>query len=250
MDERQANNIRNWQRMVEGLGAPPPSDGEADPPAPDQPPVPGYQVLHSAGNPVLDDETGSFSKEQKIPFQVHGQYIVNQIKNGILLIDQQAASERILYERYLEALGNQPIATQTALFPRTIEFPPADAALLGGILEEVNQLGFDLVPFGGNAFVLHGLPADIAGSRQEEALLEKVLAQYKENLDLSLDAEDNLARAMARSAALRRGQPLSVREMQDLIDQLFACSQPYKSPSGRNCFIALELDELRKRFEA
>ena len=195
----------------------------------------------------MDDDSGSFSKGQKEPYQIHGQYIVSHIKSGFLLIDQQAASERIRYERYLDALGSQPIATQKLLFPKTLELPAADALLLRDILDEVNRLGFEIAEFGGNAFVIHGTPADLSGV-SEEALLEKVLAQYKENLELELGIQDNLARAMARNAAVRRGQNLTVPEMQDLIDQLFACAVPFSSPSGRSCFITFELAELQKRF--
>jgi DNA mismatch repair protein MutL len=164
-----------------------------------------------------------------------------------MLIDQQAASERILYERYMEALGDRPVATQKMLFPKTLELPAADAMLLRDILPEVNSLGFEIEEFGGNTFVIHGTPADLSGV-SEEALLEKVLTQYKDNLELELGTQDNLARSMARSAALRRGQPLSVPEMQDLIDRLFACAVPFSSPSGRSCFITFELTELQKRF--
>ncbi|MCB0527418.1 MAG: DNA mismatch repair endonuclease MutL [Saprospiraceae bacterium] len=242
-EKRHEDNLRHWQRLYEGLdlveksGSEP---GEAEPTI-------NFEVRPSAGHTQLDDESGSFSKGQKEPYQIHGQYIVSHIKSGFLLIDQQAASERILYERYLEALGNQPIATQKMLFPKNIELATADAALLKEILEEVNKLGFDIAEFGGNAFVVHGTPADLSGV-SEEALLEKVLSQYKDNLELELGTQDNLARAMARSAAAKRGQALTVPEMQDLIDQLFACSVPYSSPSGRNCFITFELTELQKRF--
>jgi DNA mismatch repair protein MutL len=85
---------------------------------------------------------------------------------------------------------------------------------------------------------------------QEELLLEKVLAQYKGNLDLDLSTRDNLARSMARNASLRRGQPLTVTEMTELIDQLFACGQPFTSPSGKKCFVQYDLEVLRKLFDA
>jgi len=246
-DPRHADNLRNWQRLYEGLDLAAktverePGDvfsGESSM---------NFEVRPSAENTAMDDESGSFSKSQKEPYQIHGQYIVSHIKSGFLLIDQQAASERILYERYLEALGNQPIATQKMLFPKTLELPAADALLLRAILDEVNKLGFEIAEFGGNAFIIHGVPADLS-SVSEETLLEKVLAQYKDNLELELGTQDNLARAMARSAAVRRGQLLSVPEMQDLIDRLFACAVPFSSPSGRNCFITFELAELQKRF--
>ena len=254
-DRLAADNLRNWQRAYEGLdlaGAQP-SREEFIPSAvsPDEPEArraPVVEVLPGAVPNAMDDESGSFSRGQKEPYQIHGQYIVSQIKSGFLLIDQQAASERILYERYLEALRRQQVATQQALFPKTIELPPGDAALLRDILSEVNHLGFDIAEFGGDAFIIHGAPSEMGAGLTEEILLERLLAQYKNNLEMELGVPENLARAMARSASLKRGQPLTVPEMQNLIDQLFACSSPYRSPSGRNCFITFELDELQKRF--
>lgn len=245
------SNLRNWQRLYEGLeliGQQPQSVQPADEEEPLFPNEPAFQVRPSDENATLDDESGSFSKGQKEPYQVHGQYIVSQIKSGFLLIDQQAASERILYERYLEALRERPAAMQKAMFPKTLHLPAADAALLREILPEINHLGFDLAEFGGSAFIVHGYPAELGVNGREEELLEKLLDQYKDNLELQLGTAENLARSMARSAALRKGQMLGAREMQDLIDQLFACEVPYKSPSGRNCFITFELEELQKRF--
>ncbi len=257
-DHLADQNLRNWQRLYEGLDlldskasanqdtgqthSIMPSDATAYASQ-------GTFDVRSSDEPnALDDESGSFSKGQKEPYQIHGQYIVSQIKSGFLLIDQQAASERILFERYLEALRQQPVATQQALFPKNIELPPADATLLRAILPEVNRLGFDIAEFGGDAFIIHGTPSDMGAGQTEELLLERLLTQYKNNLDLELGTQENLARAMARSAALKRGQPLGATEMQDLIDQLFACASPYRSPTGRTCFITFELDELQRRF--
>ncbi len=258
-DRRHQDNLRNWQRAYEGLdlfasasGSGPTAsatDPNAFPSAEPGDTETHFEVRASAENTRLDDETNSFSKGIREPYQVHGQYIVSHIKSGFLLIDQQAASERILFERYAEALGSQPMATQNALFPTTIELPPADALLLRGILPEINRLGFEIAEFGGNAFVVHGTPAELSGNQAEENLVEKLLAQYKDNLDLELGLHDNLARAMARSAALRRNQFLTVPEMQDLTDRLFACAVPFASPSGRKCFITFGLEELRKQFE-
>jgi DNA mismatch repair protein MutL len=256
---RDNNNLRNWQRMYEGLDLFDPKNAENKQNSASEESV-GLQteffetftIGSSINAPIavssLDDETGTFAKERKDPYQLHGHYIVNQIKSGFLLIDQQAASERILYERYIEALGSQPISTQASLFPRTIELPGADAALMREILPEINKLGFDIAEFGSNAFVVHGVPADLGSGKDEQMLIEKLLSRYKDNLELELGIQDNLARAMARSAALKRGQNLSGLEMQDLIDSLFACAVPYKSPSGRNCFITFEMEELQKRF--
>jgi DNA mismatch repair protein MutL len=197
---------------------------------------------------AIDDQQGNFTKAKKEPYQIHNQYIVSQIKSGFLLIDQQTASERVLYERYLQALTEQPISTQSALFPRTMDVAPADAVLLREILPEINRLGFDIGEFGGNTFVIHGHPAELPPGTDEVALVEKVLDQYRNNMALSLGITENIARSMARNAAIKKGQSLTATEMQDLVDQLFACAIPYKSPFGRNCFITIELEELLKRF--
>lgn len=272
-DGRHANNLRNWQRLYEGLElSTPPS---ADPPsatedAPQQDALATLEQIlgqsftvipdGEASTPVvfdkptvemgtLDQAEGSFAKAQKEPYQIHAQYVVSHIKSGFLLIDQQAASERILYERYRAALGAQSLATQKILFPRTIELPPADALLLRQIMDDINRLGFEIAEFGGNAFVIHGMPADLTGQQSEEQLLDKLLTQYKNNHDFQTGTQDRLARAMARSAALRRGQSLGVPEMQDLIDRLFACEMPFSAPNGKKTFISFDLEDLKKRFE-
>ncbi len=258
---RHASNLEHWQKLYEGLQLfGDKTAGELDG-APLQGELGGAQISGELGNPPsptamagriqileMDDESENFSKGQREPYQIHGQYIVSHLKSGFLLIDQQAASERVLYERYLAALENQPIATQKALFPKTIELTPADAALLRDIIEEVNRLGFEIAEFGGNTFAIHGSPAELRGGHAEEILLEKVLTQYKGNLELQLGTRDNLARSMARNAALRRGHSLTSQEMQDLVDRLFACAVPYNSPSGRKCFIQFDLEELQKQF--
>jgi DNA mismatch repair protein MutL len=193
-------------------------------------------------------QNGVFSKQQREPYQIHHSFIVSHIKSGFLLIDQQAASERILYERYLTQFSNRDSATQTQLFPKTVNFSPSDAALLKDMLAEINQLGFDVQDFGNGAFIVHGLPSDWRGSRDEQKILENLLEQYKNEIDLSLNNAERIAASMARSAATRRGTPLSIREMVELIDQLFACAMPFKSPNGRNCFIAYSLEDLTKQF--
>jgi DNA mismatch repair protein MutL len=245
---RQASNLENWQKLYEGLQLFGEKSGAENVENGDETLLPTFEKRPGVEVLEMDDDAESFSKGQREPYQIHGQYIVSHLKSGFLLIDQQAASERILYERYLSALENQPIATQKALFPKTIELSAADAALLRDILEEVNYLGFEISEFGGNTFAIHGSPAELRGGISEEMLLEKVLAQYKGNLELQLGTRDNLARSMARNAAMRRGQSLTPQEMQDLVDRLFACSVPYNSPSGRKCFIQFDLEELQKQF--
>ena len=91
-------------------------------------------------------------------------------------------------------------------------------------------------------------PADLTSGQNEVKIIETLLEQYKRNIELSLDLKENLARSMARSAATKRGNSLSVLEMKGLIDQLFACAMPFKSPSGRNCFLSFDMEELEEMF--
>lgn len=233
------DNLRHWEKLYQGLDEPATAQPEA-------------VIIESGWNAdaPMDDAAGSFSKKQKDPYQIHATYIVSHIKSGFLLIDQQAAHERILYEQYLRVLGEQAASVQHQLFPRTVALPPADAVLLREILPQVNLLGFDIQEFGQNTFVINGLPAEMAGKKDELAILETLLEQFRQNNELQLDVRDNLARSMARSAAIRRGAPLSVPEMQSLIDRLFACEMPYKSPAGRQCFVTFELEDLARRFES
>ncbi|MDX1667082.1 MAG: DNA mismatch repair protein MutL, partial [Saprospiraceae bacterium] len=195
------------------------------------------------------DSRVASAKQQKDPYQVHASYIVSHIKSGFLLIDQHAAHQRILYEHFLHILSDRQSSTQQQLFPKTIELSPADSELFKDLLPEVNKLGFDIQEFGKHTFVINGVPGELTGNQAEEVLIEKLLEQYKSNRALDLDMQENIARSMAHSAAARRGQILEKSEMQAIIDRLFACEMPYKSPSGRNCFLTFDLDELDKRFE-
>lgn len=246
---RQDSNLKRWKELYDGLDD---YSGQETITGGSSGGVEGPLTIESQwtddGN-TLDDTSQSFSKQQKEPYQIHASYIVSHIKSGFVLIDQQAAHERILYEKYLSVLESQSASTQKQLFPRTVNLSPSDANLLRDILPQINLLGFDIQEFGVNAFVINGVPAASASKQDEEAILETLLEQFKINVDLKLDIRENLARSLARSAAIKRGQSLSIQEMQSLIDQLFACATPFKSPTGKNCVLTFELEELVKRFE-
>jgi len=244
--QRERNNLANWEKMYEGLQQDVQNHHPTETPA---------QTTAFTVESSFSDDTGENeeldikTQEQKTPYQIHRTYILNQIKSGFILIDQQAAHERILYEAYLDQLQESSGNSQQQLFTQTIELSTTDAEVLLGILESINQLGFDIQHFGQTSFVINGLPAELVGKMEATQVLEQLLEQYKMGLDLKLDFKENIARSMARSAAVKRGQALDKAEMQMLIDQLFACAMPYKSPTGRNCFHTFELDSLAKMFE-
>lgn len=187
--------------------------------------------------------------EEGLLWQLHDTYILTQILSGLVIIDQQMAHERILYEQAKACLKDGFGLSQQLLFPRTIEFSASEFALLEDLLPDLAKLGFDIEPFGGNSVIVRGVPADIA-TGDERSVLDEIVDQYRafERVE-RLSGRENLARSMARRGAVRAGIKLSAREMRSLIDQLFQCDSPYVSPDGRPTMIRLSGNELRERFD-
>ena len=186
---------------------------------------------------------------EKNPYQIHQKYILTQIKSGFILIDQKAAHERILYEQCLKNMDNKKAETQKQLFPQTIELPAADATLLKQILADINILGYDIQEFGQATFVIHGVPSDLKAGN-EQAAIEQLLEQYKHNAkQLKLNKRENLARSLARNAAIRMGQKMTIEEMQNLVDKLFACETPFVAPNGKPTFVKYHIEEIEKQFD-
>jgi len=196
------------------------------------------------------DESLSDVTSNKTPYQLHKNYIIYQIKSGMMMIDQQAAHERILYENYLATFSKTQKFSQKELFPITVDLDPAKAAICKKILDKINALGFEMSEFGQNTFVVHGTPVGLDNSVSVGYLIEEILNKYTENLEFELGIEENLARSLAASSCIKHGRTLDKDEMNGIIDQLFGCVVPFKSPSGKKCFITIELDELSKRFNS
>jgi len=182
-------------------------------------------------------------------FQLHGTYIIAQLRSGYMVVDQQRAHERILYERNITLLEHGAGLSQTELFPRHVELSVADLALVEDVLPELRSMGFDLELFGGRTVQVNGMPAE-AAEEDPTRLLEALLEQLKhERGTLRNERHAILARGMARSMAIRPGRVLATPEMHDLIDRLFACEMPYHTPGGKPTLITYGLDDLNERFE-
>lgn len=182
-------------------------------------------------------------------FQLHQRFIVSQIHSGFMLIDQQAAHERILFEQYKEQLENNQGSSQQSLFPQTIELSAADFALMEDILQEIQTLGFQLRPFGKTTYIIDGIPADLGTNVNETKILEQLLEDFKNNSDnLKLDKRENLARSLAKNASIKAGVALDNEEMAELIDKLFATESPSISLYGKPTIVTITLQELMERF--
>ena len=210
---------------------------------------PAYQhQMHEEKNIAVDEQEITKSSERQL-FQIHGRFILSQIKSGFMLISQQQAHERVLYERFLQQLQNHSGISQQSLFPQSVTLNSSDFELLRELLPDVRALGFDIREFGKNTVVVEGIPADLNNVGEHE-LLEQLLEGFKNNLAiLKLDKRDNLARSLARNAAIKAGTKLSLEEMNLLIDQLFACQMPNLALNGKPVITTFTLNELLERFE-
>lgn len=181
-------------------------------------------------------------------FQIHNSYIVVQNDKGYLLINQQNAHERILYERFINAVDGKPIATQQSLFPATMELAAADAVLLKELLPDLNHLGYLLEPFGNNTFVIQGTPADV-NEGNEKTAIEKMLEQYKHfSSDLKFNKREKLLRSLALQQSIKAGTSLTDKEMKALAEALFGCATPNITPNGKPTYLEFKKEELDKMF--
>jgi len=180
--------------------------------------------------------------------QLHNAYIVVQNDKGYLLINQQNAHERILYERYSGAVSGKAIATQQSLFPATVEMAPADTVMLAELIPDLKQLGYQLEPFGNNTFVIQGTPADMPQTGETNAI-EKLLEQYKHfSNDLKYSKREKLLRSLSLQQSIKIGTSLSQKEMKQLTEDLFLCSTPNATPTGKPTYMSFKKEELDRMF--
>jgi DNA mismatch repair protein MutL len=176
---------------------------------------------------------------------LQGMFLICNYKRNIYIIHQQRAHEKVLYEQYCNV--QEIVATQHSLFPVTLEFAPADAVLLKSVLPDLQQLGYLIEPFGGNSFVIQGTPADIKNS-DDKAIIEEVLEQLKHfTTQNKLSVKQKIAQTLAKQHAIKTNQLLTDIEMQQLVKQLFACSQPHIAPSG-TVFMEITSEQLTNFF--
>ncbi len=181
--------------------------------------------------------------------QIKNKYILSPVKSGVMLIDQRRAHERILYERMLKAMeDHQPLAQQS-LFPETITLNAADYQVCLEMLAPMEQLGFDIRDFGNSSVVVHGFPAEMKPTDAGDTM-ELMIEQYKTLQSLNdTHYAERISRAAAKTSAIQYGKQLNDKEMQELIDQLFACANPNHTPSGSLIVRIMDLEELDAHFK-
>jgi DNA mismatch repair protein MutL len=235
---QKSANTKNWEQLYE------PARREPTFPKNDAMPA----SLDFGDEPVTVSSSINSDKNTSKALQIQQKYVLVSVKSGIMLVDQQAAQERILYEKFVTALVKKTGASQTLLFPQAITFAPFDYSLLSELALEFQDLGFQFSEFGQNTLLVNGIPADVPQANEKE-LLESLLEQYKNNLtSLKLDRHESLARAMAKRVAARFTNRLTELEMNALVDKLFACQVPNYTPDGHKTLVMLDKDRIHLMF--
>lgn len=180
-------------------------------------------------------------------WQLHDTYILSQTRTGLCIVDQHLAHKRILFEKSLESAENTLPSTQQLLFPETIEFSATDFQLLKTLHYDFQRMGFNIQLLSGATAMITGVPSDLRIG-DERNVMESILSGYQELNKSDFTQREKLAMAVARQAAIPRGKKLSQLEMEKLIDELFACDDPFREPSGKPTLNYIPMDELQLRF--
>ncbi len=230
------SNLHNWEKLFED--------------------VPTESKLFQKSEPIntlrfessINQQEGTAEKQETgAVFQFQNKYFVRAAKSGLMIIDQQAAHERVLFEKYTRRLKGGAGNSQQSLFPQTITLSPADFALAMEIENELISLGFRFEVFGKSALLVSGVPVG-CGSNEKE-LFEGLIEQFKRNQsELELPIRDNLAMALARRTSVKSGQKLGLEEIESIVEGLFSCSKPNFSPDGRPTFFTFETSKIESYF--
>ena len=165
-----------------------------------------------------------------------------------MIINQQRAHIRILFDRYMAQIENRKNASQRMLFPDMVHFSPSEVPVLEEFMDDLNALGFDLSSLGGGTYSINGIPAGIEGLNPEKLVTDMVQTAIEKGCKVKEEVQSMLALSLAKAAAIVPGQVLTDEEMNRLVDDLFAVSTPNYTPDGKTVLAVLKEDDLEKMF--
>ena len=231
-DWRQNGNLSKWEQLYSGM------DQERN--------LFNGQTLPPDHKSNSSGSASSFMGRKVL--QLKQKYLICPVKSGMMVIDQRRAQERILFERFLEILKTERVASQQVLFPHTFELNHADSALLKELLPDLVTLGFDIREFGKETFIINGVPG-ILETSSPVAIVEKLLEEFKNSpVDAHSRMREQVAYSLARASAMNYGEELLPNEMERIVDQLFACSSPNYTYDGKTVLTIIPLEEVDKYF--
>lgn len=236
--DNASSTPENWRKLFEGLEGFKPNNQSTL----------GFdseQMTMGSKANVISDESRRIAEIQEISaIQIQNRFIIAQAKSGLMIIDQRAAYDRILYEKYYNNLNNKKSFTQQLLFPKTLDLQPADYQLVIEIQEEIKALGFSFEEFGQHTIKINGVPPEVQEENEKE-IFEGLVQQFKTNqTDLQLDRIENVARSFSKRSSSKYMGELSKIEINLLIHQLFETALPSYTPNGEPIMTILSLDQL------
>ena len=218
--------------------------------SPGQSAVRSLESVASIQQETADSQRASTTEllEDKALVQIYNSFIIASTNRGFILINQQSAHERILYERYLAAANGKPVASQRSLFPTTLNLTTQDAVLLNELTQELNLLGYLIEPFGKDSFIIQGTPADVFQGNEKNAI-ENLLEQFKHfSSEMKFSKREKLTRLLAWQHAIKPGTYLTEKEMKTLVEEMFACQQPNITPASKPTYIEFKKEYLDSLF--
>lgn len=221
---RKITDVSGWESLYEGLG------NKCQAVQQDF-----FDISAADGDmPAVEEENVNII-EEKSPahYQYKATYIMTAVKSGLMIIDQHRADVRIRYERYLSQLQSQTSNTQRVLFPEVAQFAPSESVVLQRVLPELEGVGFELSDLGGNSYAINGIPAGLEGLNPVTLIRNIVNDAIEKAGDTIDDVRKTLAHSLAKNAAIPYGQLLTNTEMENIVNELFACSNVNYTPDGK-----------------
>ncbi len=238
----------NWEQLYEGL--------ESRPSAVRQPMSFADDGDYYTEQPVAETQTSFYASPESAPaetaaqhYQYKGRFILTSVKSGLMIIEQQRAHVRVLYDRYLAQIAARKGASQGMLFPDIVQFSPSEIPVLESILQDLSYLGFELTDLGGGSYAINGVPSGIEGLQPVVLVQDMVHTAIEKGCKVQEEVQSLLALALAKAAAIVPGQVLSNEEMNHLVDELLTSPIPNYTPDGKAVLTVLKEDELEKMFK-
>lgn len=245
-------NRVEWEPLFEGLerSHEEPSDMVEEEPKP----LETTNWEEASAEPMLS--TVEEENKERVPlensmrhYQYKASFILTSVKSGLMIINQQRAHVRILFDRYMAQIENRKNASQRMLFPDMVHFSPSEVPVLEEFMDDLNALGFELSSLGGGTYAINGIPAGIEGLNPEKLVTDMVHTAIEKGCKVKEEVQSMLALSLAKAAAIVPGQILTDEEMNRLVDDLFAVSTPNYTPDGKTVLAVLKEEDLEKMFK-
>jgi len=227
---KDKNKIENWENLYEGI------DKDIE------------QINQEDSQLSFNKDISKTTNESSNVFQLKNKYIVTPVKSGLMIINQRRAHERILYENFISNNIHKQTISQTSLFPEAFNLEPQETAILNEIKDELNTIGFEIEKFGVNSFTINVSPS-IFDNIDSVLLIKNFIKSYETTeINVKTEAFEKIAIIMSKSASINYSMPLSSVEMQSIIDQLFSCSTPNFTPTGKTIIQIMKMEDIEKIF--